>query len=79
MKALGVPDSGIRLQTLFLVQKLKAALLINGIFTLRLAAQVLILSPLQIGTLCSEPRETLGGPEQPRLVLALPSCWSLPV
>lgn len=79
MNAFSVPDSGIRLQTVFLVQKLKAALLINGVCNLKLAAQVLILSPLQIGTLCSEPRETPGGQEWPRLVLALPSCWNLPV
>lgn len=71
--------SRFRDQTLFLVQKLKAALFISGICNLKLAAQVLTLSLLQIGTLCSEPREIPGGQEQPRLELALPSCWNLPV
>lgn len=74
-----MPDSGIRLQTVFLIQKLKSALLINGIYNLKLAAQVLILSLLQTGMLCSELRETPGGQEQPRLELVLPSCWNLPV
>jgi len=45
MKASSVPHSGVRLRTLFLVQKLKAAFLIDGVCNLKLAAQILM-SPL---------------------------------